>query len=108
MHDIIQEFIEDKKRIPTVFKGLKKNSFIFDNFQYVSSTLNFNNGGYEKTCKNYIRSFHKSIKKSGRIYSLLSSLTHFENHIRERISKGDERVNSNYGVYRGSRMAKRK
>lgn len=48
MRDIIQEFIEDKKRIPTIFKGLKKNSFIFDNFQYVSSTLNFNTGGYEK------------------------------------------------------------
>lgn len=47
-------------------KDLKKIVFIFDNFQYASSTLNFNNGGYEKTRKNYIRSFHESIEKSKR------------------------------------------
>lgn len=70
---------------------MKKNSFIFDNFQYVSSTLNFNNGGYEKARKNYIRSFYKSLSKietNLNEYSLLSPLTYFDNRTRGRTSKG--------------------
>lgn len=54
---LFRDLSKIKKDSSTV---LKKNSFIFSNFQYVSSTLN--NDGYEKARKNYIRSFYKSIK----------------------------------------------
>jgi len=78
---MIQGFIRDEKKIPTISEGLKKNSFIFNSFQYVSSTLNFNIG--EKARKNYIRSLYKSTKNRNE-YSLLSSLTYFDNYIRRK------------------------
>lgn len=59
-------FVRDRKKkdFYNIQRIKKKNGFIFYNFQYVSSTLNFNIGGYEKARRNYIRSLHTNLSKN--------------------------------------------